>query len=83
MACMVVIIKDMVVQNSFCEFKLAWEVIRQVLLYVNDKIQHGVKIMAYQLNDKSDGDLLELLLENGIDGLPEVFTCLINQAMEL
>jgi len=39
--------------------------------------------MAYQLNDKSDGDLLELLLENGIDGLPEVFTCLINQAMEL
>jgi len=39
--------------------------------------------MAYQVNDKTDGNLLELLLGKGLEGLPEVLSQLINQAMEL
>jgi len=38
--------------------------------------------MAYRVNDKSDTDLLELLLDKGLEGLPEVLTQFINQAME-
>lgn len=39
--------------------------------------------MAYQSNDKSDTDLMEQLIDQGLDGLPEVITTLINHAMEL
>jgi len=39
--------------------------------------------MAYRVNNKSDTDLLELLLNKGLEGLPEVLTQFINQAMEL
>ena len=37
--------------------------------------------MAYQVNDNSIEDLLEPILHQGLSGLPEALTRLINQAM--
>lgn len=39
--------------------------------------------MAYRVNDNAEMDPMELLIDKGLEGLPEVLTALINQAMVL
>ncbi len=39
--------------------------------------------MAYRVNDNPETDPMELLIEKGLEGLPEVLTAVINQAMVL
>ena len=39
--------------------------------------------MTYQVNDNSERDPMELLIDQGLEGLPEAITTLINQAMIL
>lgn len=39
--------------------------------------------MTYQVNDNSEMDVMELLIDKGLEGLPQAITTLINQAMVL